>query len=211
MELVGADRTGENQVLARALTRRMGRRSLLIGLAGSTIACGRRFTPLAPVPPPDFDVSNLSPISFPSDELPHSNLTEWWYFTGHLLGRDAREFGFEFVIFQGLRGDSPRSYAAHFAITDFGRQTFAYDQRTSATHGAATSDGLDLCVGGWSLRRVDRGFAISATMDGYSLGLALVPTKSAVFHNESGILDFSPRSEERRVGNEGRSRWSPYH
>jgi predicted secreted hydrolase len=147
---------------------------------------------LAPAQPPEVQVSGLPSISFPSDEFPHSNLTEWWYFTGHLLGRDAREFGFEFVIFQGLRGDSPRSYAAHFAITDFIRQTFTYDQRTSASHGAAISDGLDLCVGGWTLRKFDRGFAINATMDGHSLGVVLVPTKSSVLQNETGKLDFSP-------------------
>lgn len=192
MELVGADTARECQVLGRALTRRIDRRSLLIALASSGAACGRQFAPLAQAPDREFNVSSLPPISFPGDELPHSNLTEWWYFTGHLLGRDARQYGFEFVIFQGMRGDAGRSYAAHFAITDFQRRTFTYDQRTSASHGAATADGLDLCVGGWTLRRVDRGFAISASMDGYSLGAVLVPTKPSVLHNRNGLLDFSP-------------------
>lgn len=192
MELVGASVAREFKVLASALSRRIKRRSLLIGLAASTVACGRQFSPLTPAPPREFDISSLPRVSFPKDDLLHSNLTEWWYFTGRLLSRDAREFGFEFVVFQGIRGDSPPSYAAHFAITDFERQSFAYDQRTSSSHGAATAGGLDLCVGGWSLRKAEPGFAFNAAMDGHSLGLFLVPTKPPVLHNQTGLLDFSP-------------------
>ena len=191
MELVGAGLTREFPVLVSALTRRIKRRSLLIGLAASTVACGRQFASLPPAPPREFDISSLPPVSFPKDDLLHSNLTEWWYFTGHLLG-GAREFGFEFVVFQGIRGDAPPSYAAHFAITDFEGRSFAYDQRTSSYHGAATATGLDLCVGGWSLRKAERGFALNAAMDSHSLGLFLVPTKPPVLHNQTGLLDFSP-------------------
>ena len=192
MELVGALLAPRFQVPASALTRRIGRRSLLIGLAASTVACGRKFSPLSPAPPREFDISSLPRVSFPKDDLVHSKLTEWWYFTGHLLGADSREFGFEFVVFQGLRGDAPPSFAAHFAITDFEEESFAYDQRTSSYHGAAAATGLDLCVGGWNLRKAERGFAVNAVMDSHSLGLFLVPTKPPVLHNQTGILDFSP-------------------
>ncbi len=192
MELVGAVLAQVFKVPVSASPRRIGRRSLLIGLAASTVACGRRFSPLTTAPPREFDISSLPPVSFPRDDLLHSNLTEWWYFTGRLLGRDAREFGFEFVIFQGIRGDSPPSYAAHFAITDFERQSFAYDQRTSSSHGAATASGLDLCVGGWGLRKAERGFVFDAAMDSHSLRLFLVPTKPPALHNQTGLLDFSP-------------------
>ncbi|MCY4109513.1 MAG: hypothetical protein OXG11_10835 [Chloroflexi bacterium] len=189
---MGAVPAWQFQVSVRAVARRIGRRSLLIGLAASTVACGREFAPLSPAPPREFDASRLPPVSLPKDDLPHSNLTEWWYFTGHLAGAGGREFGFEFVVFQGIRGDAPPSYAAHFAMTDFEGQSFSYDQRTSSYHGAATAAGLDLCVGGWKLRKNERGFAFNAAMDSHSLSLFLVPTKPPVLHNQRGLLDFSP-------------------
>ena len=56
----------------------------------------------APSPPAD-----PLPIVLPRDDGPHDRLTEWWYYTGHLIGSpasmDARysakppRFGFEFV------------------------------------------------------------------------------------------------------------------
>src|ERR1039457_1369841 len=41
--------------------------------------------------------------------------------------------------------------------------------------------------------------------------LVVVPLGQAVFDNTPEQLSFSMRSEERRVGKECRSRWSPYH
>src|SRR5215469_5123985 len=32
----------------------------------------------------------LPPVRFPQDEAPHHDLTEWWYYTGHLHGTDAQ-------------------------------------------------------------------------------------------------------------------------
>src|SRR5690348_2784566 len=94
-----------------------------------TIAAGGHLpaVPAKPQPTP------LPPIRFPQDEAPHSDLTEWWYYTGHLTGQDAsgqtHRYGFEYVIFQNLRGDFPPVYAAHFAISDMSGGAFHYDQR----------------------------------------------------------------------------------
>ncbi|MCX5990051.1 MAG: lipocalin family protein [Chloroflexota bacterium] len=109
--------------------------------------------PRAPDPP----ARALPPVRFPQDEGPHDVLAEWWYYTGHLYApakdfpkafgaepqalrlpdeggddgpyADEREFGFEFVIFRGVRGDRPPGYASHFALTDVDGGGFAYDQR----------------------------------------------------------------------------------
>src|SRR5437764_51492 len=67
----------------------------------------------------------LQPIRFPQDEAAHKNLTEWWYYTGHLQAITAdgttRHYGFELVVFQALRSDLPALYASHFAISDIER------------------------------------------------------------------------------------------
>ncbi len=67
----------------------------------------------------------LPPITFPQDEAPHRNLTEWWYYTGHFHGTDAQgkqhEYGFELTVFQTLRGQvsallrRPLCYQRHHA------------------------------------------------------------------------------------------------
>ncbi len=82
-------------------------------------------TPAPPTPPPD-----PQPVVLPRDDGPHSRLTEWWYYTGHLRTADGRRFGFEDVIFRAERGDFPVSWASHVAITDETGKTFHYAQRS---------------------------------------------------------------------------------
>src|SRR5690606_20377458 len=41
-------------------------------------------------PPPE-----PRPLVFPDDEAPHEDMTEWWYFTGHLFDPDGNRYGFE--------------------------------------------------------------------------------------------------------------------
>src|SRR5947208_8847971 len=49
----------------------------------------------------------LPPVRFPQDEAAHRDLTEWWYYTGHMnsvpAGGHPSHYGFELVIFQALR------------------------------------------------------------------------------------------------------------
>lgn len=46
-------------------------------------------------------------VRFPADEAPHPAITEWWYYTGHVLTADGQRYGVEYVIFQGSRADFP--------------------------------------------------------------------------------------------------------
>ena len=159
----------------------------IILLAG----CGMEYKSL-----PDFSGSApadvYQDIQLPADELPHNNLSEWWYFTGHLDGAQENPMGFEFVIFQANRELAPTAYAAHFAISDIGSNKFVYAERNSVTDGANANPGLNLCVGGWKLALIDSGFKINANMPGYSLDLLAVPQKPVTLHDNDGLLDFSP-------------------
>jgi len=69
------------------------------------------------------------PIVLPRDDGPHDRLTEWWYYTGHLLTSDGRHLGFEFVVFRAERGRFPTTWASHFAVTDETGHRFVYGQR----------------------------------------------------------------------------------
>jgi predicted secreted hydrolase len=70
------------------------------------------------------------PIELPRDDAPHDRLTEWWYYTGHLVADDGRRFGFEAVIFRAERGALPVSWASHLALTDESGGRFLYAQRS---------------------------------------------------------------------------------
>ena len=96
------------------------------------------------------------PVVLPRDDGPHDRLTEWWYYTGHLVAGDGRRFGFEAVIFRAERGSVPAAWASHLALTDESGERFAYAQRSEigmqadrsprGTDGEPT--GFDLQIGG---------------------------------------------------------------
>src|SRR5215813_6544396 len=118
-----------------------------------TIAAGGQLPNAGPRPSP----TPLPPITFPQDEAPHHNLTEWWYYTGHLHGTGANgtlhDYGFELTFFQTLRGQFSPFYAAHYAISDITRGQFHYDQRAgfepmSAIPPEGTATGFSLTLGG---------------------------------------------------------------
>ena len=77
--------------------------------------------PAEPTPAP-------RPISLPSDEDPHADNLEWWYYNGHLVSEDGAEFGFHFVIFQSLAGEGG-AYAAQLGITDVAGARYVHDFR----------------------------------------------------------------------------------
>ena len=122
----------------------------------------------SPVPPAD-----PLPVVLPRDDGPHDRLTEWWYYTGHLIGsRDntvasysanPQRFGFEFVIFRAERGSFPTTWASHLAITDETGDTFHYAQRVeigpqvdrSPRGSDGTPSGFDLDLTGADPSRPD--------------------------------------------------------
>lgn len=129
----------------------------------------------------------LAPVTLPQDEAPHDELTEWWYYTGHLSSGDLR-YGFELVVFQGIRGDLPRSYASHFAITDVQRKSFQYDQKVYTGQQPAIQEGFDLRMGDWRMSGLNGRDRLKAGLPGYSVDLQLTSLKPVVLHDGDGIV-----------------------
>jgi predicted secreted hydrolase len=68
-------------------------------------------------------VDALPMVQIPQDEAPHHDVTEWWYFNGHLRGFDIfgkpHSYGYELVFFQFNFPNQPLpSYQGNLAITD---------------------------------------------------------------------------------------------
>ncbi|HYN68725.1 MAG TPA: carotenoid 1,2-hydratase, partial [Candidatus Eisenbacteria bacterium] len=202
------------------------------GLAGAFLftlgACGGApllaNPPLAIAPPPTAPATAAPPpdpvpIELPRDDGPHHRLTEWWYYTGHLVADDGRHFGFEAVIFRAERGDLPVSWASHLALTDEAGNRFLYAQRSEI---GATVDrspvaggqdaGFDLAISGldptipesltrspWQLAGSDGFDRIEASLSPqeataaggtFGLTLDLGAQKPPALHDHDGWIDF---------------------
>ena len=140
----------------------------------------------------------LPPVRFPQDEAPHRDLTEWWYYTGHLnamINGQTHHYGFELVFFQVLRSDFPPVYAAHFAISDVTRGQFHFDQRRQSEINAVlpngtTTTGFSISIDGWSIRGVNGRDHLSASMANYTLHIDLQGLKPPALHNGDGLITY---------------------
>jgi predicted secreted hydrolase len=141
---------------------------------------------------PDPPRAAFRPVQFPLDESPHNNLTEWWYYTGHLFTEAGERYGFEFVIFQVVRGDNPVAYFAHMAVTDGPRGRFWHDQRGQLGSQIGKRDGFDLDVRGWQLTGALGHDAIQARTEAYGLDLQLTAAKPPALHEGRGYISFGP-------------------
>jgi len=139
--------------------------------------------PATPTPP--------APLSLPRDEAPHGDLTEWWYYTGHLKAADGAEYGFESVVFQSRRGEFPPYYAAHVAVTDHQRASFQFDQR-SGTAVSGAGPGFALRLDLWEWRgSAGRDHLEASLGSDYAFALDLTALKPPALH-EGGYIDFGP-------------------
>ncbi|MCL4544164.1 MAG: hypothetical protein M1118_06140 [Chloroflexi bacterium] len=171
---------------------------MLATCAALLSACGSAVVELAPlptVPPtvtPALAVSSPTHVALPLDESPYGDLTEWWYYTGHLTTTTApaRHYGFELVVFQVRRGDNPPAYEAHFAVTDDNSKTFHYAQRSSVGEQGGERHGFDLSVGGWTVSGANGNNSLQAEMHGYVIDLSAHATKPAVLHGGTGLINF---------------------
>jgi len=150
---------------------------------------------VGPVP----TAQTLPPIRFPQDEAPHRDLTEWWYYTGHLnaVTPDGQQhhYGFELVFFQALRSTYPPVYAAHFAISDLARGQFHYDQRRLTEPNAVipngkSTAGFDVSINDWLAQGLNGHDHLQATMNGYTINLNLDALKSPTLHNGNGLITY---------------------
>jgi predicted secreted hydrolase len=189
---------------------------LLAGCGGGPILANapaqRSIATNAPKPSPRV-VDDPIPVVFPRDDAAHDRMTEWWYYTGHLVDEIGGRWGFEYVIFRAERGRFPVSWASHLALTDETRGRFFYAQRSEVgpqVEGAAPGWLLDLSIyppggasqdpaGAWSMLASEGSASLFAMT---SLGerpvtsigilLELEDSTPPVLHNGDGWIDFGP-------------------
>ena len=149
-------------------------------------------------------------IAFPRDDAPHRRLTEWWYYTGHLVDAAGGHWGFEFVVFRAERGGFPVSWASHLALTDETGTRFLYAQRSrigpqvdtsSATSFSFSLLGADQAGTPWTMAGSGGDDRLSATASAaevagsgagtpFGIDLAVQSRKPPALHDGEGWVDF---------------------
>ena len=151
---------------------------------------------------------------FPRDHGSHEQFqTEWWYFTGHLLGSNGRRFGYELTFFR--RGiDSPQAwdnpsgwairhlYLAHFALTDEQAGKFRFAEKMSRAgigKAGARANVLDVWIDHWHVKAVapdHEKFHLQATVEEFSIDLVVEARKPPVMHGINGVSYKGPQPQQ---------------
>jgi predicted secreted hydrolase len=140
---------------------------------------------------------------FPEDHGTHPGFqTEWWYYTGNLVGADKRAFGFQLTFFRvqlkpgsiapGSPWRSNQLYFAHFTVSDLENGKFLVAEkagRGSMGIGGVSFDAAEVRVFLHNWETVIQGTVhhLRAEGDAFGVDLELVSEKPPVLHGEKGV------------------------
>jgi predicted secreted hydrolase len=135
-------------------------------------------------------------VSLPKDEAPHADPVEWWYFSGHLTGKDAKgvthTYGYEYVIFQILGLGPAPDYLADLSVTDLGSKTFQFAGEEASYSAPKTPGKFALHAGSWTMSGGSGSDTLKAATSGDSLDLVLRATEPAVLEgNKCGYISLA--------------------
>jgi len=135
-------------------------------------------------------------VSLPKDEAPHSAPVEWWYFSGHLTGKDAKghahTYGYEYAIFQILGFGPKPIYLGQMSVTDLTRKTFKFGGEQDSYAIPKTAGRFALHARSWTMSGGSGRDTLKAGISGYSLDLGLRTTEPAVLEgNKCGYISLA--------------------
>lgn len=138
----------------------------------------------------------VPPVQLAADEAPHHDAVEWWYFNGHLTGRDragqVHSYGYEYVTFQFIGLGPKPLYFGNFAVTDLTAKSFHYGEEQASHPVPVERDSFALSTGPWSMHGTGTDDVLRAGVAGYSVRLRLQATRPAVLHGRRGVVDLGP-------------------
>lgn len=138
-------------------------------------------------------------VTLPADESPHDVKKEWWYYTGHLTGKDAkgetRKYGYELTFFRSGMNLFPyiSRYIAHFGVTDLNRGTFRHDDRIALRPDVLPKGGgYDLVIKDWTMAGRNASSTLNAVSEstGYGLDLSFESLSKPALHGDGGIIPY---------------------
>jgi predicted secreted hydrolase len=144
---------------------------------------------------------------FPDDHGPHPEYrTEWWYFTGNVVARDGRRFGYQLTLFRNAIAPSPppidsdwatnQVFMAHLAVTDARGRTFhGFERFARAAAGLAGARvrPLHVWLEDWRIEQIEPTdhasifpLRLAAGEAGIGIDLVITATKPLVLQGERG-------------------------
>jgi len=146
-------------------------------------------------------------LRFPADHGPHPQYrTEWWYYTGNLVGEDNRQYGFQLTFFRsGLQPPDKRDkwpdpssawrtdqvYLAHAAVSDIeGGRHFQADQMArpvlSMAGARVEEKAVTVWVHSWETRIAPDKHKLHVDASEFGFTFDLIPAKPPVLHGDGG-------------------------
>lgn len=133
------------------------------------------------------------PLTFPRDDGAHRDLTEWWYYTGHLGASQGQRYGYELTFFRVL----PAIFFAHVAVTDENTGRFAYSRNFFLpSRTAIAEDRLDVRYQDWGAKTTGPGrYRIWGNVEDFRFSLDLVSKRpQPLLVDSDGYIPFAFRS-----------------
>jgi predicted secreted hydrolase len=138
-------------------------------------------------------------VQIPQEEAPHHDVTEWWYFNGHLRGFDIfgrpHSYGYELVFFQFNFPNQPLPiYQGNLAITDLTANGFHYEQKIVAQPVPDEKNGFNLRISPWHIEGSNGADWLSAGFTDGSYGIRLGQTslEPVILHGDGGVIPYGP-------------------
>ena len=137
----------------------------------------------------DVTKEDLILVKLPEDDATHDNYTEWWYYNGHLEGKDGHRYSFHYSLF--LLNALTVHTVVHVSFTDESTgERYTTQVRTAGNSSNDVKNGFDFTVNGWVMRGFDGLDRLQGGTENFAFNLGLKSQQPPVFQGGTGLLDF---------------------
>jgi predicted secreted hydrolase len=137
----------------------------------------------------------MAPVKLPADDAVHDQLTEWWYYSGHLQSESGERYSFHVAAF--LRKGTLTHTVFHGSLLDHqSEKLYAEQARTAGIPVEMKRDGFSFSYGDWQLRGDGAQHATKMAGKDFRLELKMNDRLPPVIHQVpgapvAGLLDFA--------------------
>ena len=135
----------------------------------------------------------MAAVTLPADDAPHENVTEWWYYSGHVQTESGERYSFHMATF--LRQGGLSHTAFHGSLLDHksGKQ-YTDQARTEGKPADGQPDGFGFSYGPWQMAGAGPKHSMKMAGKGFALDLAMNDSLPPVLHQApatpvAGLLD----------------------
>lgn len=134
---------------------------------------------------------DVTVVELPTDDAPHDNAIEWWYYNGHLSTGDGERYAFHYTVF-AINALATHT-VAHASFIDLQSGAhFTSQKRTAGNPSRGVREGFDFDLGDWYLLGGGGEDRLRVSTPEFSFNLTALEAAEPVMQGGSGLLDFGP-------------------